>query len=127
MLWEVGSVSDDGTEGGEGGEEKRKGIGGGDVRGERRGLLVEDEDEGDGGVGVGGGGGAVAVGTKEGEEVKSGRISGLGREGGVGLGIGLGAGRSPVPEEAERNPFAEDDDEGFGEYEAVEASPKLEG
>ena len=47
VLWEVGSVSDDGTEGGEGGEEKRKGIGGGDVRGERRGLLVDDEDEGD--------------------------------------------------------------------------------
>jgi hypothetical protein len=94
------------------------------VRGERRGLLVEDEDEGDGGVG--GGVGAVAVGTQEREEVKSGRIGGLGREGGVGLGIGLGAGRSPVPDEAERNPFAEDDDEGFGEFEAVEASPKLE-
>jgi hypothetical protein len=59
VLWEVGSVSDDGTEGGEGGEEKRKGIGGGDVRGERRGLLVDDEDEGDGA----GGGGVVAVGT----------------------------------------------------------------
>ncbi|RSH94093.1 hypothetical protein EHS25_006747 [Saitozyma podzolica] len=124
VLWEVGSVSDDGTVGGEGGEEKRKGIGGGDVRGERRGLLVEDEDEGDGGVG--GGVGTVAVGTQEREEVKSGRIGGLGREGGVGLGIGLGAGRSPVPDEAERNPFAEDDDEGFGEFEAVEASPKLE-
>jgi hypothetical protein len=120
VLWEVGSVSDDGTEGGEGGEEKRKGIGGGDVRGERRGLLVDDEDEGDGA----GGGGVVAVGTQEGEEAKSERIGGLGRQGGVGLGIGFGAGRSPVPEEAERNPFAEDDEEGFGEYEAVEASPK---
>lgn len=62
-MWEVGSVSDSeddepgkshrrpangtagaGGEEGEGDENKRKGIGGGNVRGERRGLLVDDEE-----------------------------------------------------------------------------------
>lgn len=54
VMWEVGSISDsddddddDGEEGKDGGD-KRKGIGGGNVRGERRGLLLDEDEERDG-------------------------------------------------------------------------------
>lgn len=88
VMWEVGSVSDDDEDdqelGGKGKEgEGRRGIGGGDVRGERRGLLFDEEDEG------GRGGSESPTATKV-----------------------------DVPREAERNPFA-DDEEGFGAFEAV--------
>ncbi len=43
VLWEVGSVSDaSDTE-----EKERKGVGGGNSRGERRGLLVDEEEDGE--------------------------------------------------------------------------------
>lgn len=43
VLWEVGSVSDASDSEGK----ERKGVGGGDSRGERRGLLVDEEEEGE--------------------------------------------------------------------------------
>jgi hypothetical protein len=50
VMWEVGSVSDDDDDDVEGGKDEegaggRRGIGGGDVRGERRGWLFDEEDE----------------------------------------------------------------------------------
>jgi hypothetical protein len=86
VMWEVGSISDSGDDDdgtGEGGEDRRKGIGGGDVRGERRGLLFDEEEEETGGP-----------------------ITPIARTTAAGLA------------EAERNPFA-DDQEGFGDLEAV--------
>jgi hypothetical protein len=99
VLWEVGSLSDKSEleEVKLDGEEKRLGVGGGDMRGERRGLLVADDaeaedDEEDGGKERATGAGTATLGPD-------------------------------VPEEAERNPFA--DEEGFGEYKSVGASPRL--
>lgn len=79
VLWEVGSVSDDEDEE-QGKEGTRKGIGGGDMRGERRGLLVDEEEaeaEGDGGS-------RSTATRREGEALRP-------------------------PSEAERNPFADED------------------
>ena len=75
VLWEVGSVSDVSVSD----EKERRGVGGGNTRGERRGLLIDEEEE-----------------AEEGEQrtiLKRPRDDG--------------------------DPFVEEDEEGFGDYEGV--------
>lgn len=104
VMWEVGSVSDDDDDDdvakGEEGEGERRGIGGGNVRGERRGLLIDEPEDGDAEVDT-----PLGRGEKD-----SGARGDLPQKGNPDSGSSV-----EIPSEAERNPFAEDD--GFGEFE----------
>lgn len=95
VLWEVGSASDasddedaggvDGSAGADGDKRKGVGGGGGNVRGERRGLLAGDMDE---------------------EDAPSSADR-------------VGPASEPMPREVVRNPFADEGDEAFGDYEGI--------